>query len=171
MSRSARRRRLAATTPTKSRTGLPKPSCCSTASAALVAWFTSISGDSSRRRKSALASISAAERVHLGHHGIERVLILGVRVERGGVAVGEAAAGGDRRSTRGHDAVPCAEAAPGRGREWETGRPDRRAASSMGSGGEQHASRRGRRGRESRAVCTGRPTGLTWHRWIRFPPP
>ena len=68
-------------------------------SAALVAWFTSISGDSSRRRKSALASISPAERLHLGHHGIERVLILGVRIERGGVAVGQAAAGCDRRST------------------------------------------------------------------------
>ena len=44
MPRKARRRRLAAMTPTKSRTGLPKPSRSSTASAALVAWFTSISG-------------------------------------------------------------------------------------------------------------------------------
>ena len=93
-------------TPTKSRTGLEKPSCSSTASAALVAWFTSISGDSSRRRKSALASIVRPSASISDTTVIQRVLVLGVRVERGGVAVGQAAAGCNRRSARGHVAFP-----------------------------------------------------------------
>ena len=40
-----------------------------------------------------------AQSLHLRHHGVERVLLVGVRIERGGVAVGQAAAGCDRRST------------------------------------------------------------------------
>ena len=122
ISRRLRSRRLAAMTPTKSRTGLEKPSCSSTASAALVAWFTSISGDSSRRRKSALASDQATERLHVRHHGVERVLLIGVRIECRGVAVGQAAAGCDRRSANDHVPFPV----PGRarrGRGWETGPP------------------------------------------------
>ncbi len=80
----------------------------------------------------------AAERLHLRHHGVERVLLLGVRVERGGVAVGQAAAGCNRRSARGHVAFPIIGPRASAGVNGETGRPDRRAASSMGSCGGQH---------------------------------
>ena len=52
-----------------------------------------------------------AQRLHLGHHGVERVLLVGVRIERGGVAVGQAAAGCDRRSALRPRAVPCSGAA------------------------------------------------------------
>ena len=65
-----------------------------------------------------------AQPLHLGHHGIERVLLVGVRVERRGVAVGQAAAGCDRRSAM---TATCRSLCLGprarRGREWETGRP------------------------------------------------
>ena len=99
MSRRLRRRRLAAMTPTKSRTGLPKPCCSSTASAARVAWFTSISGRFEQAAEVGAGVDELAQPLHLRHHGIERVLLVGVRIERGGVAVGQAAAGCDRRST------------------------------------------------------------------------
>ena len=101
-----RRRRLAAITPTKSRTGLR------------VAFLLQhrerrpgglVHVDQRRFQQAAEIGTGvdrAAKRVHLGDHGIQRVLVLGVRVERGGVAVGKAAAGGNRRSTRGHVAFP-----------------------------------------------------------------
>ena len=98
MSRRVRSRRLAATTPTKSRTGLQKPSCSSTASAALVAWLTSISGRFQQAAEIGAGVDQAAQRLHFGDDGVERVLVLGVGIERGGVAVGQAAAGCDRRS-------------------------------------------------------------------------
>ena len=84
----------------------------------------------------------AAERLHLRHHGVERVLLLGVRVERGGVAVGKAAAGGDRRSARGHVAFPMFGPRASAGVNGGPARCHRRGASSMGSGGEQPAGKR-----------------------------
>ena len=47
----------------------------------------------------------ARERLHLLDRLVELALFVGLRIERGGVAVGEAAAGRCRRA-RGHDAVP-----------------------------------------------------------------
>ena len=40
----------------------------------------------------------AAQRLHLGHDGVELVDVVGVGVESGGIAIGEAAAGCDCRS-------------------------------------------------------------------------
>ena len=63
----------------------------------------------------------ATERLHLRHHGVQRVLLIGVRIECRGVAVGQSAAGCNRRSAIGH--VPFPVLGRARARAWMGDRP------------------------------------------------
>ena len=125
-------------TPTKSRTGLPKPSCSSTARAARRGGLHVDQGRFEQAAEIGAGVDQAAERVHLGYDGIERVVVLGVGVERGGVAVGKAAAGGNRLCRQRPRGVPIRWAARERGRDGEPAALTGGRASSMGSCGGQH---------------------------------
>ena len=61
-----------------------------------------------------------AQRFHFGDDSIKRAHIVGMRVKRGGVAVGEAAAFGDRRSFRRHVRFHLAGHTPGH-KPWRAG--------------------------------------------------